>query len=101
MKHVTILRRWGNPVIEIEVTGEDISLRIGLDDFIKALTDEVAEPIVRQAVMAAGSPALLFTSAQLERRLVEAIEGAEAHAIFVAATQRIVEAVKAETARLV
>jgi hypothetical protein len=100
MKKITILRKWNNPNIEISVSNEAIGLSMTLDDFIRALTDEVAEPLVRLIAADAGNPTFLFTKAQLERRLVEAIEGAKSQAIFVAATEQIIEAVKAETVKV-
>lgn len=100
MKMITILRRWNNPNIQIQVTDQSIELTMTLDDFILALADEVAEPLVRQVVQDAGSPLLLLTNAQLEKRLVTTIESEKAHAIFIEATTEIIEAVKAETRKL-
>lgn len=97
---VTIMRKWNNPKIEISVTHEAIGITMSLDDFIKALTDEVAEPTVRQVVQDAGNPTFLVTNAQLEKRMVTSIEGDKVHDIFVAATEKIIEAVKAETAKV-
>lgn len=98
---VTILRKWNNPHIQITVDASGIELSMTLDDFIKALTDEVAEPLVKQVVQDAGNPALLFTKGQLEKRMVDSIEGDKAHAVFVEATERVIEAVKAETNKIV
>lgn len=66
-------------------------------DFLLALTDEVAESLVKQVVQDAGNPTLLFTNAQLERRLIDAIEGKKAQAVFMSAADRIIESVKRET----
>ena len=98
---ITILRRWNNPRIEINVSNESIGITMSLDDFIAALTDEVAEPLVRQVVQDAGNPTLWFTKTQLERNLVASIEGEKSRAIFVAATEQIVEAMKAETIKVI
>ena len=100
MKTVTILRRWNNPRIEITVSSEAIALAMTLEDFVRALTDEVAEKVVMEAVQAAGNQTLLFTNAQLERRLLAALEGEKAQQIFIEATERIIEAVKQETVKL-
>lgn len=100
MKTITILRKWNNPTIQIQVTSEAIGLTMSLDDFIVALADEAAEPLVRQAVQDAGNPSLLFTNAQLEKRLIATIESKKAHSIFAEATERIIEGVKAETNKL-
>lgn len=97
---ITILRKWNNPHIEINVTRESIGLTMSLDDFITALTDEVAEKVVRQIVQDAGNPTFLLTNAQMEKRMVAAIEGAKVHDIFVSATEQIIDAVKAETNKI-
>ena len=100
MKKVTILRKWNNPAIEIVISQESIELSMSLDNFLLALTDEAAEPLVKQVVQDAGNPTLLFTNAQLERRLIDAIEGNKAQAIFMSAADRIIEAVKGETSKV-
>ena len=98
---VTILRKWNHPSISITVDNSGIELSMTLDDFIKALTDEVAEPLVKQVVQDAGNPTLLFTKGQLDKHMVDSIEGDKAHTIFVDATERVIEAVKAETNKIV
>jgi hypothetical protein len=97
---ITVLRRWNNPLIEINVTKELISASMSMDDFIHAMTDEAAEPMVKQIVQDAGNPSLLFTNAQLEARLVKAIESDKVRAIFAEAADRIVEAAKQETSKV-
>jgi hypothetical protein len=97
---VTILRKWNNPYIEIRLSSEELEIDMSLDDFLLALTDEAAEPLVKQAVQDAGNPTLLFTNAQLERRLVESIEGKKAQTIFMAAASRVIDAVKGETSKV-
>jgi regulator of extracellular matrix RemA (YlzA/DUF370 family) len=100
MKKITILRKWSNPHIEIRLNSEALEIDMSLEDFLLALTDEVAEPLVKQIVQDAGNPVLLFTNAQLERRLVDAIEGEKAQVVFLAAADRIIEAVKGETSKV-
>lgn len=100
MKKVTILRKWNNPKIEIQVTDDAIELSLSLEDFVRALTDEVAEPMVRQVVQDAGNPTLWFTGAKLEKKMVDSIEGIKAQAIFIEAMERIVETIKAETTKV-
>lgn len=97
---VTILRKWNNPSIEIRLSSEQLEIDMALDDFLLALTDEAAEPLVRQAVQDAGNPTLLFTNSQLERRLVYAIEGNKAQTILIDAANRVIEAVKGETSKV-
>ena len=97
MKKITILRKWNNPHIEIRLNSEALEIDMSLEDFLLALTDEAAEPLVKQVVQDAGNPTLLFTNNQLERRLIEAIEGKKAQAVFMSAAERIIEAVKGET----
>lgn len=100
MKTITILRKWNYPHITIEVTEEGISLELSLDDFIKVLADEVAEPLVETIAEDAGNPTLWFTKEVLKKKLVAAIESEKAHQHFVDATNRIVTAVKAETVKI-
>lgn len=100
MKKVTILRKWNSPQIEIRVTSESIQIDMTLDDFIRALTDEVAEPLVKQISQDIGNPTLLFTKSQLEKRIVDSVEGAESRAIFSTATEKIIDQVKKETIKV-
>lgn len=97
---VTILRKWNNPQIVIRLSNEALELDMSLEDFLLALTDEAAELLVKQAVQDAGNPTLLFTNAQLEKRLVDSIEGKKAQAIFMAAADRVIEAVKGESSKV-
>lgn len=101
MNTISIMRRWNNPEISILLTEDGISIGMSLTDFIAALTDEVAEPLVRDVVQAAGSPVLVMTKTQLEKRLVAAIESQRSREIFEIATERIVAAVKWETTKVV
>jgi hypothetical protein len=100
MEKVVVMRKWNDPEIRITVSNEAIGIEMSLHDFVRALTDEAAEELVAQAVRDAGNPTLLFTSAQMEKRLVDSIESDKAQAIFVAAAERIVKAMKAETAKV-
>lgn len=100
MTKITILRKWNNPQIEINVTNEAISISMSLGDFVRALTDEVAEVLVTDVAKAIGNPALLMTAGQLERKMVAAVESKRSQAIFAAATERIIERVKEETAKV-
>ena len=97
---VTIMRKWNNPRIEIRLNSEALEIDMSLEDFLLALTDEAAEPLVKQVVQDAGNPTLLFTNAQLERRLIDAIEGKKAQAVFLSAAGLVIEAVKRETSKV-
>lgn len=101
MKKLTIIRKWNNPQILISVSNEQISLEMSLDDFIRALTDEVAEPLVESIAATAGSPGFLFTNAQLQKRMVNAVESDKAQALFKEAAERIITEVKKETVKVV
>ena len=100
MKTVTILRKWNNPKIEIQVSSDSIQVSMTLDDFVRALTDEVAEDLVSMIAKDSGNPTFLFTKAQLEKHMIDSIEGASAQKLFLQATDRIIEAVKGETTKV-
>lgn len=101
MNTISIMRRWNSPEISIVLTEDGISIGMSLTDFVTALTDEVAEPLVRDVVQTAGSPVFVMTKTQLEKRLVVAIESRRSREIFEAAAERIVAAVKRETTKAV
>lgn len=100
MKTITILRKWGNPEIFIELTDQGISIELTLAQFIRALADEVAEPLVETIANDAGNPSLWFTKEALRKNLVQAIEGEKAHQHFVDAASHIISAVKQETVKV-
>ncbi len=100
MNKVTILRKWDNPQITINVTNEEISLEMSLDAFVRALTDEVAEPLVKDVSQLIGNPTFLVTNAMLQKKMVYAIESQRTQAIFIEATQRIIEEIKKETVKV-
>lgn len=100
MKTVSIVRKWNNPEIIISVTGESMQLDMSLTDFVYALTDEVAEPLVDGIAKEAGNPAFWFTREALTRNLIRAIEGDLVRQQFVEATARIVDRVKQETTKV-
>lgn len=101
MKKVTILRKWNNPQIAITVEDTGIALEMSLDDFLLALADEVAEPLVQSAALDAGNPALWFTQEILVKKLVAAIEGDKVRQQFADAAARVMAAVKQETSKVV
>jgi hypothetical protein len=98
---VTIMRKWNSPLISIDLTAESIGISMSLDNFIEILTDEVAEPLVRDVVQNAGNPAFVMTKAQLEKKLVDAIESEESRKLFREAALRIIDAMKQETRKVV
>lgn len=100
MEKVTILRKWNNPEIRLSVTTDGISISMNLPDFVRALADEVAEPTVRQITEDAGNIALLFTNGQLQKRMVDSIEGEKVQVIFANAANQIIERMKAESSKL-
>ena len=100
MSTVTICREWNNPQIKITVSNKNISLEMTLDDFLIALADEAAEPIVESIAENAGNPSFWFTKEALTKNLVKALEGNIAHAEFVKAANRIVDKVKSESTKI-
>lgn len=97
---VTIMKKWNSPVIRIRVTDEDISLEMPLIDFVCALTDEVAEPLVVDVAALIGNPAFIFTNASLQKKLIQEIESQAVQKLFLDATARIIEEVKKETVKV-
>jgi hypothetical protein len=97
MIHVTIMRKWNNPEITIQISDQSIKLNISLKDFLKALVDEAAEPLVRAVATESGNPFMLMTNNQLTERLVNALEGAEANLIFQKAAETVIDSIKMES----
>lgn len=73
---VLVSRKWHKPEITITVNDEAIGIQMPITEYLKALVAE------------AGNPTLLTTKAGLERRLQ-------------AASEKVVEGMKSETARAV
>jgi hypothetical protein len=42
--HVVISRKWGNPIINVFITDESISMTMTMDDFTRALAQELNRP---------------------------------------------------------
>ena len=97
---VTVIRKWSNPDIMMHINNDEIGIKLELDAFVAALADEAAEPLTEKLLELVGSPTFIMTKAQLAKRLTEALEDADARAIFAAAAERVVSTVKAETAKL-
>lgn len=100
MEKITICRKWNNPQINIKLTDDEISMEMSLEDFLVALTDEVAEPLVRDIAENAGNPLFWATKQALTDNLVKAIESKNAVKLFVEAANRVTEAVKLETSKV-
>ena len=101
MEKITILRKWNNPEIKVSITSEEIAISINLEDFVRALADEVAEPTVKQIAEDAGNVTLLITNAQLQKRMIASIEGQKVQNIFLKAMKDIIEQAKAETSKVI
>lgn len=76
MQYVTISRYWNNPQIKIEITEEEIELKIHIDDFKEAVKQEV------------GSVLTVFTKAGISQKIDKAFEA-------------IIEGVKEESAKVI
>ena len=97
---ITICRNWNNPEIQINVSSENISLEMGLADFLHALADEAAEPIAASIAGAAGNPSFWFTKEVLTSNLIKSLESADVHAVLVRAANQVIEKVKQETRKI-
>lgn len=73
---VLVSRKWHEPEITVHVSDKEIGVETKLDDFVAALADEV------------GNPTLYVTRAQMKRAIEEAAE-------------RVISAMKQETARVI
>lgn len=101
MKKITILRKWSNPEITIDVSDTGIGIEMSLDAFLIALVDEVAEPLVESIAASAGNPSLLFTKAALTKHLINAIEGSNAQQCFTEAANTVLSVVKQESSKVI
>ena len=101
MTKVTICRKWNHPMISISVSNDSISLEMTLEDFLIALSDEVAEPLAASIAEGAGNPAFWFTKKALTDNLVKALESKLALEHFIEATNKIIGVVKSETNKVV
>lgn len=100
MTKLTICRAWNNPQIRITVTNEEISLEVSLEDFLVALADEAAEPIVESVAQSAGNPAFWFTKEALTTNLVKALESNTAQTEFFKAANRVIDKIKQESSKV-
>ena len=100
MTTVTICREWNNPHISITVTDQNIAMEMSLDDFLIALADEAAEPIVENIAANSGNPTFWFTKDVLTKNLVKALEGNVTHLELVKAANRIIDKVKLESVKV-
>lgn len=83
--HLVVSRRWHNPTITVEVTGDGIALGVPFADVLDALATEL------------GNPVGILTRAQLKAKLVAAavrvvdgVKEASAHAPPIPAKETIV-----------
>ena len=100
MNTITVCRQWNNPQISISINRDGLTMSLTLEDFLRALVDEVAEPLVANIAAEAGNPAFWFTNEALTKNLVKALESTQAHQQFVEAADKIIERVKMETAKV-
>ena len=75
-------------MISISVSNDSISLEMTLEDFLIALSDEVAEPLAASIAEGAGNPAFWFTKKALTDNLVKALESKLALEHFIEATNK-------------
>lgn len=97
---VTILRKWNNPLIFINVTFEGIKMEMKIEDFITALAKEAMENVVKSAAQKAGNPAMLMTNAGLQKRLIESINAEDVRSILEEASKHVLEEVKRESSKV-
>lgn len=98
---VTVIRKWNNPSIEIRLSNDSLELDITLEDFLIALADEVAEPLVSGIAEEAGNPSFWFTKEAVTKNLLKAIEGKGANQYFAAAAERVINRIKQESVKAI
>lgn len=98
---VKVVRKWSAPEIRVWINNDEIGISMELDQFLASLADIAAERLAKNIAEAAGNPTLLFTRAQLERRIADSLEDADARAVFAAAAQEIVDEMKRGTEQVV
>lgn len=98
--YIVISRKWTNPRIEIELSDEGIGIKTPAEDFVAALADEAAEPLVEALIDQLGPPATWMTRKRLASEIAEALEGVEARQIFAEAAERVFAGLKEETRRV-
>lgn len=100
MKKVTILRKWDNPEIVINVEDSGIGIEMPLESFLLALVDRVTEPLVARIVEDAGNPSMWFTKAALVKNLTTALEGDRVQHCFLEAANVVLSSVKLESSKV-
>lgn len=100
MKKVTILRKWNNPEIIISVNDESIGLDIPLDAFLTGLLDELVEPLVKHVADTAGNPSLWVSKAMVVSKLTSALETSTSKQCFIEAANKVIDAVKQESSKV-
>jgi hypothetical protein len=97
---VTIIKKWNSPLIQMKVINEGLELEISLDDFVWALAEEIAGPLVESLVDLAGNPTMWVTKAAAKEKLLEAMSDHKPHHVFLTATDDIVAVIKDQTKKL-
>jgi hypothetical protein len=100
MRKVTILRKWDNPEIVVNVEDSGIGIEVSLDSFITGLVSEVTRPLVEGIAQDAGNPTLWFTKESLTKNLIKAIQSDKAKQCFVEAADNVLKTIKAETSKV-
>ncbi len=101
MKKLTILRKWNNPTISINVKDDSIGIEMDLDSFINALAYEASELLVNTITNELGNPSLWFTKETVRKNLSSALEGGITKDCLTKATNTVLDSVKLETSKVV
>lgn len=100
--HVLVGRKWHHPTIGVEIVQDDgIAIRMSMDDFILALTQEAEVGYVKDLAEAMSHPAFVFTRSGLDAQVDAASAQVPLLDRLKAAAARVTDGMKAETARVV
>jgi hypothetical protein len=105
---VTVSRKWDNPRISINITGDEISLSMALADFLMALRQEIDLQLpffldtIRQQI---GSVTWVFTQATFGKAFAQAVNATTEQGIldkiFQDAADKVVKGIKKESVQVI
>jgi len=104
---VTVSRKWTQPQIEINITGDEIALSMPLSDFLAALRQEIDTQLptfldtIKQQI---GSVTWVFTQATFDATFTRAVNTATEQGIldkiFQDASDKVVMGIKEESTKV-
>lgn len=87
-------KAFGGAPVTVKLTSEGLSMDVGINDFLRAMSSEVTRRLAADAVRNVGNPALVLTNAQLLARVTDSINADEVFESMVAAASGVLEDLK-------